>query len=133
MANPKITIEQKKATGSYRPGAHGTEDPPQGVPGRPPIPDCLHDRPDALKIFEATCDFLEDADWLRVSDGASIHSYSILQARLNRDPDEFTAAEFTQLRLFINELGLSPASRARMPGKKSNEKPDNPFGGLDGN
>ena len=35
--------------------------------------------------------------------------------RLRLTPDDFSAAEFTQLRLYLNELGLSPAARAKMP------------------
>lgn len=131
MANRPTTIAEKKLAGSYRPGTHGTEDPPQGVKGRPPIPAALMANPHALQIFVETCDMMEEADWLRVSDGPTLHAYAILKARLDTDPDTFSAAEFTQFRLYCNELGLSPAARAKMPKRQGGEqKPENPFSDL---
>jgi phage terminase small subunit len=113
MPQRKMTIEEKKATGSYRPSSHGTMDPPSGVFGRPAVPAFL--TPSQVVIFNDTCDLLEQAEWLRISDGPTLHAYCVLQDRLNRMPDEFTAADFTQFRMLANELGMSPAARAKMP------------------
>ena len=127
MPPRKKTIEEKREVGSYRPSRDGHDDPPQGVAGRPEIPKFL----DALqcKIFTEICDLLEASDWLRVSDGETIMSYAVLKSRLVVNSTEFTAAEFTQLRMLANELGLSPAARAKMP-KVEKKKEANDFDDL---
>ncbi len=127
MPARKKTNAEKLENGTYRPGKHGAkEDCPQGVLGRPVMPKGL--TPSQAKIFESTCELLENAEWLRVSDGPTLHAFSVLQDRLNKNPDEFSAAEFTQFRLLSNELGMSPAARAKMPmknkGKEVNEFDD---------
>ena len=124
MPPRKKTIAEKKEVGSYRPYRDGHEDPPQGVEGRPEIPAFLD--PLQKKIFTEICDLLEASDWLRISDGETITSYSVLKSRLVVDSTEFTAAEFTQLRMLANELGLSPAARAKMP-KQDEKKEQNDF------
>lgn len=124
----KKTIEEKKANGTYRPFKDGYEDPPQGELGRPKIPDGLTGS--QLKVFNEVCDLLENAEWLRFSDGPTVHAFTVLQDRLNRDQDSFTAADFTQFRLLANELGMSPAARAKMPLKPA-EKEQNDFDDLD--
>lgn len=111
---PKTNAE-KKLTGSYRPSTSKPADPPMGVYGRPETPPNL--TPLQIEIFENICDMMEDAEWLRVSDGETVEAYAILKSRLRLNQEEFTAAEFTQLRLLANELGLSPAARAKMPAK----------------
>ena len=116
----KKTIAEKKKTGTYRPCKDGTQDPPQGVDGRPVMPKGL--TPSQQVVFNETCDLLEQADWLRVSDGATIHAFSVMQDRLNNNQEEYTAADFTQFRMLANELGLSPAARAKMPIKPADEK-----------
>lgn len=128
MPRPATTIAEKKKSKSYRPSTHGTEDPPQGVKGRPEVPAFL----DALqrKIFNDVCDIMEESDWLRVSDGETVMSYSVLKSRLVINSEEFSAAEFTQLRMLANELGLSPAARAKMP-KVEKKKEQNAFDDLD--
>lgn len=113
MPRVPTTIEEKKAAGSYRPGTHGHDESPPGVLGRPEVPEFL--TPHQKKIFNHVCDMMSDAQWLRVSDGETIHAYAVMKSRLDLKPDEFTAAEFTQLRMLANELGLSPAARAKMP------------------
>jgi phage terminase small subunit len=120
MPTPAKTNAEKKLTGSYRPSNSKSADPPQGVYGRPDVPPNL--TPLQVEIFEHICDMMEDAEWLRVSDGETVESYAILKSRLRTNQEEFTAAEFTQLRMLANELGLSPAARAKMPIKAAEEK-----------
>lgn len=123
----KKTTQEKKENGTYRPGRDGIGDPPLGVFGRPDVPASL--TKDQKAIFNFVCERMEEAKWLRESDGPTLHAFSILQDRLNKKPDEFTAAEFTQFRLLANELGLSPAARAKMP-KIQQEKPKSGFDDL---
>lgn len=120
MPRTPITNEEKKVSGSYRPSTCKPDDPPQGVYGRPDVPPNL--TPLQTEIFEHICDMMEEAEWLRVSDGETVESYAILKSRLRSNQDEFTAAEFTQLRMLANELGLSPAARAKMPIKAPEDK-----------
>ena len=129
MPTPKKTKAEKIESGSYRPNKHGDRiDPPQGVYGRPDMPEGL--TPSQQKVFGNVCDLLEQAEWLRISDGPTVHAFSILQDRLNKIPDEFTAAEFTQFRMLANELGMSPAARAKMP-VKDKAKEVNEFDDID--
>lgn len=124
----KKTIAEKKKNGTYRPCKDGVEDPPQGNLGRPDMPEGL--TASQIKVFNSVCDLLEQAEWLRVSDGPTVHAFTVLQDRLNKNPDEFTAADFTQFRLLANELGMSPAARAKMP-IKDKAKEVNEFDGID--
>ena len=126
---PRIptSTEEKKAAGSYRPGTHGHDNSPPGVLGRPSMPSSLSEYQQG--VFGRICDMMEDANWLRVSDGETVHAYAVLKSRLEINPDEFTAADFTQLRMLANELGLSPAARAKMP-KVSKPKEENDFDDL---
>ena len=120
MVNRTTTIGDKKKSGSYRPGTHGHIDPPPGVSGRPETPIMLTDY--EKKLFEKICDLLEAADWLKISDGETIHAYVVMKARLEQDPKDFKASNFTQLRMLANELGLSPAARAKMPKQPPKEE-----------
>ena len=58
-------------------------------------------------------------------DQTVIAQYAILAARLRAAPDDFRAAEHTQLRLLAAELGLTPASRAKTP--QPEPKKENPW------
>jgi hypothetical protein len=127
MATRKKTNAEKKAGGSYRPGRDGLHDPPPGVDGVPERPEGM--TPSQNIVFDKVCKILHDANWLKVSDGATIHAFAIMQDRLNKNADEFTAADFTQFRMLAHELGLSPAARAKMP-KVEKKKTGNPFEDL---
>ena len=127
MPRTPTTIAEKKLAGSYRPSTHGKEDVNLGVLGRPECPSFLSSL--QRRVFNEICDLLEANGWLRVSDGETVMSYSIMKARLMTDCDEFTAADFTQLRMLANELGLSPAARAKMP-KQPEKKEQNDFDDL---
>ena len=127
MPRTPTTIAEKKIAGSYRPGTHGTEDVNLGLIGRPKCPSFLNEL--QRKVFDEVCDLLDGNGWLRISDGETVMSYSILKSRLMINSDEFTAADFTQLRMLANELGLSPAARAKMP-KQLVKKEQNDFDDL---
>ena len=127
MPRVPTTIAEKKAAGSYRPSTHGTDEVNLGLIGRPECPPFLNEL--QSKVFNEICDLLDGNGWLRVSDGETVMSYSILKARLVISCDDFTAADFTQLRMLANELGLSPAARAKMP-KQAEKKEQNDFDDL---
>ena len=74
MPRRKKTTDEKKASGSYRPGFDGHDDPPLGTLGRPETPRTLTEY--QQNIFNETCEMLADADWLRISDGGTIEAYS---------------------------------------------------------
>jgi phage terminase small subunit len=127
MPMPKKTNAEKKVTGTYRPCKDGYDDPPEAISGRPDAPKTLTEY--QVGVFNRICDLLEMNDWLKFSDGETIESYSVIKSRLELDQESFTAADFTQLRMLANELGLSPAARAKMP-VKAPKKEENDFDNL---
>jgi hypothetical protein len=63
------------------------------------------------------------ATWLTVADGYKLHVWCELQAEFERSPRLMVAARLSQLRAAGSELGLDPASRARLGTEKAREDP----------
>jgi len=82
-------------------------------------------RPAKLKKREAELwdQYIETAFWLSSHDSAKAHQWCVLFAQWEKKPSEMTAAYFGQLRYLGSELGLDPASRARLGGNGKKEKP----------
>jgi hypothetical protein len=69
----------------------------------------LHGRPGALWDR-----FIERAYWLTWADGPKALMWCHLQAEFEQSPKNMVASRIAQLRALGSELGLDPASRARL-------------------
>lgn len=67
--------------------------------------------PEESDIWDRT---IKRCFWLTWADSPKAHVWTVLQAIFERDPDGCTNGRITQLRLLGSELGLDPASRARV-------------------
>lgn len=103
-------------------GNPGKRPLPQGEPsagGRP-------DRPAKLRKREAELwdRYIETAWWLEAHDGPKAHMWVCMQAEFERGPGNMIAGRIAQLRALGSELGLDPASRARLGAKSNGESKD---------
>lgn len=102
-----------------------------GNPGKRPIPQGEPEpggeieRPAKLKgkVAELWDRFIARAFWLTWADGPKALMWCHLQAEFERSPKNMQAARIAQLRSLGSELGLDPASRARLGTKDANGKP----------
>jgi phage terminase small subunit len=100
----------KQASGTYK---HTRQRTPLATPlGRPERPAWLSAR--ACIEWDRVVEALERTGCLSIIDGTMIAMYATLTAELAEDPQEFTAAKYTQLRLICGELGLSISSRLKL-------------------
>jgi hypothetical protein len=81
------------------PRPQGDVEKPDGLSGRPSL---LWDQ------------FIERAFWLTWADGPKALIWCHLQAEFERKPGKMVASRIAQLRALGSELGLDPASRARL-------------------
>lgn len=122
------TPEQLKRDGTRRPDRHGHEaDDVDFEGGMPHCPPSLTD--EGRKVWNRVVKDLKAAGQLRKAYEAVIAAYASLYAEFLTDPSDFPATKYTQLRLLIAELGLSPVSRSRLSG---NDGKGNKPGDFDG-
>jgi hypothetical protein len=105
-----------------------------GNPGKRPIsqgepePGGPIERPAKLKgkpglLWDA---FIARAFWLTWADGPKALMWCHLQAEFESDPTKMVAARIAQCRALGSELGLDPASRARLGTTNDNGKANDP-------
>jgi len=63
------------------------------------------------QLWDAVAEF---AFWLAAVDGYKLHIWCELQAEFEQRPDRMLSSRIAQLRAVGTELGLDPASRARL-------------------
>ena len=74
--------------------------------------------------WEYICNTLKNSALLSKADITILAMYCELYAEFQIDPREFTAAKYTQLRLCLVELGLTPKARSQITvGKKPDSNP----------
>ena len=109
-----------------------------GNPGRRPlegVPDEMFSRagdnglepPRSLRKRQAElwAQFIRTAPWLEAHDAPRAAMWVELQVEFERKPTAMVAGRIAQLRALGSELGLDPASRARMGfGRGNDEKKD---------
>lgn len=130
MPQRRKPIDQHRAADTYRKDRHSNRPATPGdIPTLPPAP------PPGMTTGAA-------AEWQRITallgtrgrltalDTTALRAYCELSGELAEDPRAFTAARHTALRLLAAELGLTPASRTKLPEAKQ-ERPENPFAAFD--
>ena len=115
-AKPKATV-LKLVTGN--PGKRALPSAEPEATGRPIKPTKLRGR--AAQLWDEVVDV---AWWLTAADGYKLHIWCALQAEFEKAPTKMVAARISQLRAAGSELGLDPASRARL-GAKDGQGPHN--------
>jgi len=108
--------------GTHQPCRHGNPDEKPKVEIKIPSP------PESLSgVAHAEwlriCDVLKNSGILSDADIGVMAIYCELYAQFQTDPVEFPAAKYTQLRLCMVELGMTPAARSKITvggGKKEN-------------
>ena len=124
MAQPRKTKERLLAEGTYRSDRHSAVG---YIPENKSIPEMPNNLDDLTKvIWIDVISQLEETGYLCRADTYSMIALCELISELRNDPKQFTAAQYTQLRLYLCEFGMTPASRARMPSGKPIEA-ENPF------
>lgn len=114
-----------RLTPHYRPSRHDPK--PSPLPAEAPAkPDWLS--PAASLEWDHAISLLDGTGWLCPTDQDSLAMYAELFAAFKAKPSEATAAQVTQLRLLMGELGMTPSSRAKMPAPIYEKK--NMFDGL---
>ena len=122
MARPRKSEAQTKREGTYNATRHKGRSANLSA-HRPICPDWLTGR--ARVIFEESVGYLEKAEILSLADASLVAHYAILEAKFQKDPDEFSAALHGQLRLLRAEAGMTPQGRLKIDGTPS-EKEDDP-------
>lgn len=117
--------------GNYRPCRHGKVEEKPKIDSNIPDPPIFLDE-FAKEEFTRIGKILGAVDVLSDLDLVILTQYAVLYSELRRDPEKFGAAKHSQLRMVIQELGLSPTSRTKLRtnealSKKVNE---NPFSAL---
>ena len=103
-------------------GNPGKRKLPQGEPvsvGAPERPRVLSG--EAAILWDA---IIARAHWLCWADGPKATVWCYLQAEFEQSPKDMNASRIAQLRALGSELGLDPASRARLDMSASNESLD---------
>lgn len=114
MANKRKPDGLHVVNGTYRADRHG--DPTE----KPEIAELTSlDAPDFLTAEGRTewsriTRLFETTGILKESMVVTLSAYCNLAGKLKRNPDTFTAAEYTQLRLLAGEFGLTPASEGNL-------------------
>lgn len=125
MSNRKTPSHLKLAKGSYRPSRHGGI----GEPRKTTYPDTpKYFDGDLEEIWEQTKAYLEPLEYVDLTDIFALEIYCKLLHESRTNPDT-TATKLTLLRLTAADLGMTPASREKMP-KPIKKKADNPFSGM---
>ncbi len=118
--NPRKHKDALQAEGTYRKDRHEGVGYTPVDSGKPLMPDHIED--DVKALWVEITDMLEETGYLCRADRFSMLALCELISELMKDPKQFTAAQYTQLRLYLCEFGMTPASRARMPSGKPIEK-----------
>jgi phage terminase small subunit len=132
-ANRK-TDKARLLAGTHRKDRHGDPaDRPQLDDGMPEPPATLGDT--ARKEWFAVCADLKKAGLLKRAYRAVLIGYCELYGRLYDSPAAFKTAEHTQMRQYINALGLSPQAISGLRGAGGDVGPvggdADDFGDLD--
>lgn len=124
MAAHKKPISARKIEGTYRAEIHGLENSIEsGAPEKP-----LWLSGAAGEEWSRVSKMLENAGYLAKTDGMALSIYCELAAEFAGYPSDFPASKLSQLRMLMNDLGLTPVSRAKMPTAQKEDK--NSFEGL---
>jgi hypothetical protein len=91
------------------PGKRAIRDDEPIALGEPVKPPKLRGRP--AQLGDEVAGF---AFWLAAVDGYKLHIWCELQAEFEQRPDRMLSSRIAQLRAVGSELGLDPASRARL-------------------
>ena len=125
MGRPRKADNLHRLQGTFNQTKHG--DPTRDLPpGAPVAPDWMDD--EMVQLFDEYVAALIPLGTLSTADATALAQVVILTLKLRRDPLEFTAADHTQLRMSMKEVGLTPLSRNNLGAAL--EKPANEFGDL---
>lgn len=115
--------------GTFKPNRHGSrEKKPLLEPGIPSPPAWLKGA--ALAEWRRVVKILKPTNVLTIADRTIITQYCLLFGKMSERLDDFSAGDHHQLRTLCSELGLTPASRAKLaPSGKA--KDDDPFGAIE--
>ena len=115
MANPRIADNVHKLKGTLQPCRHGSDDAEkaQFKAAIPPMPAfCKKDKA-AAKEWERITKIMHAQRILTLADLTTLAAYCKLAGQL-LETGELYASQHSQLRGYIGELGLSPASRHKI-------------------
>ena len=130
MANIRKPNNVHKLQGTYREDRHGAlgealGDDKNPIPPMPGPPDTLCD--EGTMEWWRVVSILQPYDVLKATDYCCLIAYCTMFGQLKRNPLLFNAALYTQLRGYMNDLGLTPVSRSKIhigggDGKSSTNK-----------
>lgn len=113
MANARKPDNVHLLSGTHRKDRHGSPDEKLKVEIKTPdAPEWLSAM--ALVEWGRICKVLENSGLLSAADVAVLAMYCELWSEFQKDPVEFTGAKYTQLRLCLVELGLTPKARSQI-------------------
>ena len=127
MSNPRKPASLLRLEGTHRPDRHGPEVEFPAV-DRADRPDWLVG-PEAVALWDelfallSGVRLLSKADKLALGTLCNLHATCVKLYRAGMEP---TAAQLTQLRLYMVEFGMTPASRSKASPVGGSEK-ENPF------
>jgi phage terminase small subunit len=125
MPNRTTPNHLKLANGNYRPGRHGA----MGEPRKTTYPDTpSYFDAELVTIWKQTKSYLEPLGYIDLTDIFALEIYCKLLHESRTNPD-MTATKLTLLRLTAADLGMTPASREKMP-KPIKKTENNPFEGM---
>jgi len=128
MGNPRKPKKLHVLQGTYKKNRHDGRDELELLPGIPKKPEYLNDI--ASKEWDKTVEKLSDYGIISDLDEAALAMYCELYSEFQSTrscPSNFPAAKITALRTACADLGLSPISRTKIPGRTKKEKKKNPF------
>ena len=128
MGTPRKSKRLHVLEGTFKKHRHEDRDEIELPLGVPEKPDFLGKG--ASKEWERIVPKLMEHGMLSDVDGAVLAVYCELYSEFQSTrefPSLFPAAKFTSLRAAYSDLGLSPASRTKIPGSKSDSKKQNSF------
>lgn len=115
---PKATVVRLfEGNRGHRPVPQGEPEPIGGIEKPPKL------RGRAEQLWDR---FIARAFWLTWADGPKALIWCHLQAEFERSPANMVASRIGQLRALGSELGLDPASRARLGAKGDDAKKEDP-------
>ena len=122
MPNVRRTKEAHIASGTYRKDRHfdGVK-PVHGIPNKH---DWLVGVPG--DIWHEIILQWEQVEMICYVDVHALAILCELLAEFREDPRKFTPAKIAQARMLMNDFGMTPQGRAKIPAKKES-KPDNEF------
>jgi hypothetical protein len=104
-----------------------------GNPGKRPLPRCepqTSERPrKPRKIHKRAGELWDEVavlPWLTAADSYKLYIWCELQAEFEKSPTLMVSARIAQLRAVGSELGLDPASRARLGAGRNEPPQDDP-------